>query len=68
LVLLRPAFSWFPILSTCCPTQEKWLTRLAFNKNLHHLMLSTKSAPPHAKFLAKHNAMMTSISNVQHII
>jgi hypothetical protein len=37
------AFSWFPMLSTCCPTKEKGPTPLAFNKNLHHLMLSTKS-------------------------
>jgi len=34
------AFSWFPMLSTCCPTKEKGPTRLAFNKNLHHLMLN----------------------------
>jgi hypothetical protein len=62
------AFSWFP----CCPHAAQ------HRKKGSHVLPSTKTcttscfqqnpAPPHAEFPTKHNAMMTSISNVQHII
>jgi hypothetical protein len=43
----------------CCPTKDKWTRTSCLLQN---------SAPPIVEFQGKQNVMMTSISNVQHII
>jgi len=46
-------------LMLCCPTKDK---------GAHASCLLQNFAPPLVEFPAKQNVMMTSISNVQHII